>query len=1124
MGQKPSSEHQGPSRDIGSRPEDWYMPTNNHHHGNNQPSSPSSSTTGHFPGYPRGRASSLTVNKNVSTTSFASSAPVPPRGPAYLHANQSSSSLSQWSPGRKSYSKKIVSIGKPTDVEHGIHVEYNPERRKFMGIPDVWQNEVPTDDPLDTTCISPHLVPTARQPSSSNVAEEHRIGWPYNVQHKAHVDIDISQSGKVGLKGLPNEWKTVLEDQGITEQDIKQHPQALKKLMQLQLGDLELPPPSRPPPPPPKPFQNNLPLPSINAAPGTMAPRPPELRPRPQHTTPPPTKKPELAINPRRTSSLSPAARVLPESPQSSKLPLIPGRPMPGSWSNSDNWDTKTVIGSPTSNYVMGTVREHGESSQDIYTRVRNHSTVATAAEMRQSWRPVARASEESEMSSTTRMIESISTTPKPQHSVVAESVDTKWAPTGTAPIGGPQSLNMITPGEPTPTIIPSPFVATARAPSPSVTAPPPSVATMSTPSPTIATATSPVASTESNKGSPSLPRVPTESNPLPISSFFKERSSANAPAPQDSAQEHNSSSTSPPVSTGTISQPIQTPHHLRRKSVKSMYVNIPTPASAEASDNGERKLGGSAVEAGMEALSPEEEEKRQKLMPTLSEDLLRKYAMGPVGTLPLGTGTQTMHNLSADGAVSSTDTAQSLEETTSNVSVVGEIYDLTVEDKDDIDFIKEYGLQSLISRPRPSDPYTLYSDIVKIAEGESGFLFSATENATGHLVAVKMIAKTVTAKMKTIRNELELMKASHHPNIVAFVGCHLSSSELWMVMERMDISLADVIAINPFTGQHHPDQGLLQECHMARVAKDTLEAISYLHQHERIHRDIRSDNILLGMDGRVKLADFGHSVQLTKECPRRNSVVGTPYWMAPEVIEGWNYGTRVDIWSFGIAMREMLEGEPPYLSEPPLRAMFLIASGDLPKVNHGGLASDTCLSFVDACTSGDGDSRPSAKDLLVHPFLDVACDSLIMAELLARTYALEAGESMEDVDVDGEEDMRESVEQMEEKVKPEEQELQAGGSGGTADISSDDSKVQESKDMDGEQLRVANDIVTEPELTTQVFDHSKEKQELDEESEGEWAGQQHCQEEEEDSVIAVATKMTARPIIERAISTTSPQ
>ncbi|KAI1307392.1 hypothetical protein EDD11_004476, partial [Mortierella claussenii] len=156
MGQKPSSEQRSP-RDISSRPEDWYLPNSpqhsNYHHTGHHPSSsssnhnyhhphqrssPSSSTTGHYTGYARGRASSLTVNKNVSTTSFASSAPAPPapRGPAYLHANQSSSSLSQWSPGRKSYAKKIVSIGKPTDVEHGIHVEYNAERRKFMGIPD----------------------------------------------------------------------------------------------------------------------------------------------------------------------------------------------------------------------------------------------------------------------------------------------------------------------------------------------------------------------------------------------------------------------------------------------------------------------------------------------------------------------------------------------------------------------------------------------------------------------------------------------------------------------------------------------------------------------------------------------------------------------------------------------------------------------------------------------------------------------------------------------------------------------------------------------------------------------------------------------------------------------------
>lgn len=156
MGQKQSQEQRYHSHNHGhGRPEDWYLPNSQ------KSSSPGSSTTGHYQGY-RAPASSLTVNKNLSTTSFASSAPAHPRSPAYLHANQSSSSLSQWSPGRKTFPKKIVNIGKPTDIEHGIHVEYNPERRKFMGIPDVWQNEVPTDDPLDTTCISPHLVPTPR--------------------------------------------------------------------------------------------------------------------------------------------------------------------------------------------------------------------------------------------------------------------------------------------------------------------------------------------------------------------------------------------------------------------------------------------------------------------------------------------------------------------------------------------------------------------------------------------------------------------------------------------------------------------------------------------------------------------------------------------------------------------------------------------------------------------------------------------------------------------------------------------------------------------------------------------------------------------------------------------------
>ncbi|KAG0308745.1 p21 protein (Cdc42 Rac)-activated kinase [Dissophora globulifera] len=1047
MGQKPSSEYNG------SRQEDWYHSAGNHH--GNQRSSPSSSTTGHFAGYPRGRASSLTVNKNLSTTSFASSAPAPPRGPAYLHANQSSSSLSQWSPVRKSYNKKIVSIGKPTDVEHGIHVEYNPERRKFMGIPDVWQNEVPTDDPLDTTCISPHLVPSARQQGVT--AEEHRIGWPYNVQHKAHVDIDISENGKVGLKGLPTEWKTVLEEQGISEQEIKQHPQALRKLLQLQLGDLELPPPSRPPPPPPKPF----PKPSMTAMPGTLAPRaavparpdfPPALAPS----------KLDLVVNPRRTSSLSPVVRIPPESLQPSRQYFQPSRPAPSPRSNSDGWDTKTVAGSapkPSSNYAMGTVREQDEILHDVHSRVRNHSTGTTVADIRQSWRHSPRASEEpkpgveSEASSPTWSADPISTTQKHQNALAMQPPEMNRSTKPTLVNGRIQSSMTALTGELTP----------------------------STPAvPTVTSDVSAAGSTPSNKGLRPTPRSPTESNPLPISSFFKERPSNIAATGPDSTQPHNIlSPKSPSALAGTSTPPLQTQRHLRRKSVKSMYVNIPTPTSGEIQDAGDRKMEGSTHDTSTSRLSSEAEEERQRLMPTLSDDLLRKYALESVGSSPLSQGTQSTQEATTNGVADPTLDIAKAPESSLHPAVTAETLE---EEEDDFAFIKEYGLQALITRPRTKDPATLYSDMTKIAEGESGFLFSATENSTGHLVAVKMIAKNVTAKMKTIRNELELMKSSRHPNIVAFVGCHLTLTELWMVMERMDISLADVIAINPYQGQRHPDQGLLQECHMARVAKDALEAISYLHQQERIHRDIRSDNILLDMNGRVKLADFGHSVQLSKDHPRRNSVVGTPYWMAPEVIEGWNYGTLVDIWSFGIVMREMLEGEPPYLNEPPLRAMFLIASGDIPDINQGELASPLCLAFIRACTTGNSEERPTAKDLLAHPFLETACESSVMATLLARTYALEAGESSEDAVAEATDGSAEET----------------SGSGIVESLSA----TMHQETPSGVAL---SNVGTVHSLAAT---YDREKQEVDEE----WN-------DDEETVIAVATKMSARPTVGMAVS-----
>jgi serine/threonine protein kinase len=101
------------------------------------------------------------------------------------------------------------------------------------------------------------------------------------------------------------------------------------------------------------------------------------------------------------------------------------------------------------------------------------------------------------------------------------------------------------------------------------------------------------------------------------------------------------------------------------------------------------------------------------------------------------------------------------------------------------------------------------------------------------------------------------------------------------------------------------------------------LRGLAYIHSLHRIHRDIKSDNLLIGDDGSIKLADFGYAAQLTQEKQKRNTIVGTPYWMAPELIRGQNYDQKVDLWSLGIMIMEMAEGEPPYMEFPPLRVCF---------------------------------------------------------------------------------------------------------------------------------------------------------------------------------------------------------
>ena len=147
------------------------------------------------------------------------------------------------------------------------------------------------------------------------------------------------------------------------------------------------------------------------------------------------------------------------------------------------------------------------------------------------------------------------------------------------------------------------------------------------------------------------------------------------------------------------------------------------------------------------------------------------------------------------------------------------------------------------------------------------------------------------------------------------------------------------------------------------------------------VRRAQKSDNILLNAKGEVKIADFGYAAQLTKKQKKRNTVVGTPYWMAPELIRGFDYGVGVDIWSTGIMVMEMAEGEPPYMEFPPLRALFLITTKGIPDLKEPTWSPDF-RDFVKKCLVKDTQDRPDGATLLRHPLLQKCardCNSLLL-------------------------------------------------------------------------------------------------------------------------------------------------
>ncbi|CAO2647422.1 Nn.00g083440.m01.CDS01 [Neocucurbitaria sp. VM-36] len=273
------------------------------------------------------------------------------------------------------------------------------------------------------------------------------------------------------------------------------------------------------------------------------------------------------------------------------------------------------------------------------------------------------------------------------------------------------------------------------------------------------------------------------------------------------------------------------------------------------------------------------------------------------------------------------------------------------------------------------------YQVMEELGSGSFGKVFKAIDRSTGETVAIKHIdLEDSSEELADIQAEIALLSTCHSPYITEYKTSFVKGVKLWIVMEYLGGgSAADLLAPGPFN-----------ESHIAIVCRELLLGLEYLHSTGKIHRDIKAANVLLTDQGRVKLADFGVAAQLTNIKSQRMTFVGTPFWMAPEVIQEAGYDFRADVWSLGITAMELAEGAPPYAGAHPMKVLFTIPKNPAPRL-EGDQWSKDFKDFISQCLIKDPDRRATAKELLKHRFIQRAGKVEALRELIERKQMFEA-------------------------------------------------------------------------------------------------------------------------------------